>query len=77
TPDFSPYAHVLKNVLEGESDLAAGPEESTLAWQILTPVLEAWADGSVPMEDYPAGSSGPDSEPPPGPQPQPGAGEQP
>nr|WP_275901981.1 hypothetical protein [Brevibacterium zhoupengii] len=68
-PAFSPYGHVLKNVLEGEADLAAGPEESTLAWQILTPVLEAWADGSVPMEDYPAGSSGPDSEPPPGPQP--------
>ncbi|PCC56246.1 hypothetical protein CIK58_13865 [Brevibacterium aurantiacum] len=76
-PELSPYGHVLKNILDGESDLAAGPEESTLAWQILTPVLEAWADGSVPMEDYPAGSSGPDSEPPPGPQPQPGAGEQP
>lgn len=64
TPDFSPYGNVLKNFLEGDSDLAAGPEESTLAWQILTPVIEAWAAGSVPMEDYPAGSLGPDSEQP-------------
>lgn len=68
TPDFSPYAHVLKNVLEGESDLAAGPEESKLAWQILTPVIEAWEAGIVPMEDYPAGGPGPDSEPPAGPE---------
>ncbi|MCF2572647.1 glucose-6-phosphate dehydrogenase [Brevibacterium sp. UCMA 11754] len=59
-PAFSPYGHVLKNVLEGESDLSAGPEESTLAWQILTPVLKAWEAGSVPMEDYRAGSLGPD-----------------
>ncbi|WP_193070884.1 glucose-6-phosphate dehydrogenase [Brevibacterium sp. FME37] len=65
-PDFSPYGHVLKSALEGESDLAAGPEESKLAWQILTPVLEAWEAGTVPMENYPAGSAGPDSQPPAG-----------
>ncbi|MCF2586262.1 glucose-6-phosphate dehydrogenase [Brevibacterium sp. UCMA 11752] len=68
-PEFSPYGHVLKSALEGESDLAAGPEESQLAWQILTPVLEAWEAGSAPMEDYPAGSPGPESEPPTGAQP--------
>lgn len=62
-PDFSPYGHVLKSALEGASDLAAGPEESKLAWQILAPVLDAWEAGSVPMENYPAGSSGPDSPP--------------
>ncbi|MBM6591797.1 glucose-6-phosphate dehydrogenase [Brevibacterium sp. RIT 803] len=67
-PDFSPYGHVLKDVLEGESDLAAGQEESTIAWQILTPVLEAWKAGAVPMEDYRAGSPGPDSKPPAGPE---------
>lgn len=77
SPDFSPYGHVLKNVLEGESDLAAGSEESKLAWQILTPVIEAWAAGSVPMEDYPAGSTGPVSDPPAGPGPQPGVESQP
>ena len=75
-PDFSPYGHVLKSALEGSSDLAAGPEESKLAWQILTPVLEAWEAGSVPMENYPAGSPGPDSEPPAGQGPQSDEGRQ-
>ncbi|GAA1857834.1 glucose-6-phosphate dehydrogenase [Brevibacterium marinum] len=74
-PDFTPYGHVLKDVLAGESDLAAGPEESMLSWQILTPVMEAWASGDVSMEDYPAGSAGPDSEPPTGPRPQPASGQ--
>jgi glucose-6-phosphate 1-dehydrogenase len=28
---------------------------------VLTPVLQAWADGRVPLEEYPAGSYGPPS----------------
>jgi len=26
---------------------------------VVTPVLQAWADGLVPLEEYPAGSTGP------------------
>lgn len=57
--DLNPYAHVLKNILDGGSQIAAGIEESELAWKILTPFLEAWDRGLVEMEDYPAGGTGP------------------
>jgi glucose-6-phosphate 1-dehydrogenase len=29
-----------------------------LAWQVLTPVIDAWRSDTVPMEEYPAGSTG-------------------
>ncbi len=44
---------VLMDVLAGTGD------EAEQAWRILTPVIEAWAQGRVPLLEYPAGSSGP------------------
>ena len=32
---------------------------SLFAWQVFTPVLQAWAADEVPLTTYPAGSSGP------------------
>lgn len=55
----SPYANVLKNCLEGGSELSVSTEEAILAWQILTPFLEAWHHGEVAMETYTAGSTPP------------------
>jgi len=55
----SAYAQVLLNLLQGGSDLAVGGEEAEQAWRILTPVRQAWDQGLVPMEEYPAGSGGP------------------
>ena len=57
--ELSPYAHVLLNLLQGRSNLSVGGEEAEQAWRILTPVREAWDQGLVPMEEYPAGSTGP------------------
>jgi glucose-6-phosphate 1-dehydrogenase len=54
-----PYAHVLLDLLGGTSRLAvsaAGAEES---WRVVSPVLASWAAGKVPLDDYPAGSTGP------------------
>ena len=43
-------------------------DEAELAWRIVTPVVEGWAEGLVPLQEYPAGSEGPAGEsPPPGP----------
>jgi glucose-6-phosphate 1-dehydrogenase len=56
---LSPYAHVLLNLLHGRSDLSVSGEEAEHTWRILTPVREAWDQGLVPMEEYPAGSAGP------------------
>ncbi|HEU4698423.1 MAG TPA: glucose-6-phosphate dehydrogenase [Gemmatimonadales bacterium] len=53
------YANVLLDILRGGSTLSVGAGESEAAWRILTPVLEGWAEGRVPLEEYPAGSNGP------------------
>jgi glucose-6-phosphate 1-dehydrogenase len=50
----------------GHLGLSLRDDEAELAWQVLTPVIRAWSADTVPMEEYPAGSSGPparDSEP--------------
>jgi glucose-6-phosphate 1-dehydrogenase len=33
-------------------------------WRIVEPVLEAWRNDEVPLEEYQAGSSGPDGSTP-------------
>ena len=38
TGDLSPYAMVLLNLLQGESNLSVGAEEAEQAWRILDPV---------------------------------------
>jgi len=54
-----PYGHVLLDVLRGDSMLSVRGDEAEEAWRVVAPVLEAWADGRVPLEEYPAGSAGP------------------
>jgi glucose-6-phosphate 1-dehydrogenase len=53
------YGRVLLDVLSGESTLSIGGDEAEEAWRVVTPVLEGWASGAVPLEEYPAGSAGP------------------
>jgi glucose-6-phosphate 1-dehydrogenase len=54
------YGHVLLDVLGGGSELAVRGDEAEQAWRVVTPVLEAWAAGAVPLGEYPAGSAAPD-----------------
>ncbi|HET8529187.1 MAG TPA: hypothetical protein VFL60_09765 [Gaiellaceae bacterium] len=54
-----PYAHVLLDVLAGTDELAVGGDEAEQAWRVVAPVLAAWEDGDVPLEEYRAGSDGP------------------
>jgi glucose-6-phosphate 1-dehydrogenase len=53
------YGRVLLDVLNGGSTLSIGGDEAEEAWRVVTPVLEGWANGAVPLEEYPAGSTGP------------------
>ncbi len=62
-PELPAYSRVLMDVLRGESTLSIGAEEAEQAWRVITPVLEAWANDRVPMEEYPAGSAGPPPRP--------------
>lgn len=53
------YARVLRDVLCGGSTLSVRGDEAEEAWRVVTPVLEAWAQGRVPLQEYAAGSDGP------------------
>lgn len=56
---LSPYALVVRDALSGRSGLSVTSEEIFSAWELVMPVLDAWARGEVPLEEYPAGSGGP------------------
>jgi glucose-6-phosphate 1-dehydrogenase len=55
------YGRVLTDLLGGGSRTSVSGEEAEQAWRIVEPVLGAWADGSVPLLEYAAGSPGPSS----------------
>jgi glucose-6-phosphate 1-dehydrogenase len=57
--DLPPYGHVLLDILSGGCALSVRGDEAEEAWRIVTPVLEAWSAGRVPLEEYAAGSDGP------------------
>jgi glucose-6-phosphate 1-dehydrogenase len=53
------YGRVLENLLEERRTLSVRGDEAEEAWRVVTPVLEAWDQGLVPLEEYAAGSDGP------------------
>ncbi|MFJ8187083.1 glucose-6-phosphate dehydrogenase [Streptomyces sp. NPDC096105] len=55
------YGEVLRGVLEDEKPLSVRDDMSVESWRIVEPVLDAWHDGRVPLDAYPAGSAGPGS----------------
>jgi glucose-6-phosphate 1-dehydrogenase len=58
--ELPPYARVLLDVLRGDRTLSIRADEAEEAWRIVEPVLDAWHHGAVPLDEYPAGSFGPD-----------------
>ena len=59
TQELPPYSLLLKEILEGDSTLSIRGDEAEELWRIVEPVLSAWADDEVPLEEYRAGSAGP------------------
>jgi glucose-6-phosphate 1-dehydrogenase len=62
--DFAPgrleaYGEVLRGVLDNDPSLSIRGDTAVRCWRILEPVLAAWREGRVPMEDYAAGTNGP------------------
>jgi glucose-6-phosphate 1-dehydrogenase len=55
------YGEVLRGVLAGDPTLSVRGDVAERCWRIVEPVLAAWRAGEVPLDEYPAGSSGPDS----------------
>jgi glucose-6-phosphate 1-dehydrogenase len=58
-PHLPAYGRLLLDTLNGDTTLSIRGDEAEESWRVVTPVIEAWADGLVPMEEYPAGSNGP------------------
>ena len=56
-----PYGEILDLVLSGDPLLSVRGDATEELWRILTPVFDAWAAGDVPLDDYRAGSAGPDA----------------
>jgi len=54
-----PYGEILSHILAGDPLLSVRGDVAEDCWRIVTPVLEAWAAGTVPMDFYVAGSAGP------------------
>ena len=56
---LSAYGEVLEGILDRDPALAVRGDTAVQCWQVVEPVLQAWREGAVPIEDYPAGTSGP------------------
>lgn len=55
------YGEVLRGILSGDPTLTVRGDAVERCWRIVEPVLAAWGSGGVPLDEYPAGSPGPDS----------------
>jgi glucose-6-phosphate 1-dehydrogenase len=53
------YGEVLKGVLEDDPSLSVRGDTAVQCWRIVEPVLAAWRDDKVPLQEYAAGSEGP------------------
>lgn len=54
-----PYGEILSHILKGDPLLSVRGDVAEECWRIVTPVLDAWTSGAVPMDTYVAGSAGP------------------
>ncbi|MFC0678255.1 glucose-6-phosphate dehydrogenase [Lysobacter korlensis] len=57
--ELSAYGEVLHGILEGDPLLSVRGDMAEECWRIVDEVLEEWRTGHVPLDTYPAGSTGP------------------
>jgi glucose-6-phosphate 1-dehydrogenase len=57
------YEEVLDSILNNDASLSVRADTAVHCWQIVQPVLTAWANNDIPLQDYPAGSQGPPWQP--------------
>lgn len=53
------YGEVLSGILDGDATLSVRADAAEQCWRIVQPAIDAWRGGSVPLDEYPAGSTGP------------------
>ncbi|CAN5309575.1 glucose-6-phosphate dehydrogenase [soil metagenome] len=57
--ELSAYGEVLAGIMECDPTLSVRGDVAEECWRIVAPVLAAWRKDAVPLDAYPAGSSGP------------------
>lgn len=58
-----PYGDLLRGVLTRDPVLSVRGDIAVQGWRILEPVQRAWRSGRVPLQEYEAGSTGPEGWP--------------
>ncbi len=58
-PRFEAYAHLIHQMLQNDPMLFIRGDEAEEAWRVVDPVMRAWADDEVPMQEYEAGQAPP------------------
>ena len=53
------YGEVLGGILTSDPSISVRGDVAEECWRIITPILETWKNGDVPLDEYPAGSAGP------------------
>ncbi|MEY2849074.1 MAG: hypothetical protein RI885_1741 [Actinomycetota bacterium] len=57
--ELGPYGEVIAGILGGDPTLSVRGDAVEELWRIVAPVLKTWAGGTVPVEQYRAGTAGP------------------
>ncbi len=57
--ELGPYGEVIAGILAADPTLSVRGDEVEECWRIVAPVLAAWKNGKVPLEEYRAGTAGP------------------
>jgi glucose-6-phosphate 1-dehydrogenase len=57
---LSAYGEVLAGVLEGDATLSVRGDSAVQCWRVVEPIMKAWKAGKTPLDEYAAGSKGPD-----------------
>jgi glucose-6-phosphate 1-dehydrogenase len=55
------YGEVVRGVLGDDPTLSIRGDVAVQCWRIVQPILDSWARGAVPLDEYAAGSAGPAS----------------
>lgn len=56
---LTPYGRLVRAILVGDHSMEVPADAARRAWEIVEPVLTAFAAGTVDLAEYPAGSRGP------------------
>jgi glucose-6-phosphate 1-dehydrogenase len=54
------YERLIMDAMRGDPTLFTRNDEVEAQWRIIDPILESWEKGENPLEEYPAGSQGPE-----------------